>query len=184
MRTTTLFLAALLCLGAGFPTYTRSAFTHWSDSDGDCQDTRQEVLIARAEQVMLTPDECRVTLGSWVDPYSLETVVGDPQQLDVDHIVPLKHAWRHGAAHWTKAQRKAFANDERFLVATHRRLNRQKGAQGPTAWMPPADSVKCWYLQRWIEAKLRYRLHMSVFEAAFIFADSNCGLELEIAKPQ
>jgi hypothetical protein len=165
----------------GVLSFDRGDWKHWTDSDKDCQSTRVEVLVSQAEQVMLTPDECRVEIGHWIDPYSLEPITGSPKLIDIDHVIPLKHAWETGGWAWDDEKRERFANDERFLYATHRSLNRQKGAKGPVAWMPPAPEVKCTYLRRWIEAKLEYGLMMSVHEAAYIFVHSGCGIAVEIA---
>ncbi|MEU0845720.1 DUF1524 domain-containing protein [Streptomyces sp. NPDC005962] len=46
-------------------------------------------------------------------------------QFDVDHVVPLKEAWRSGAAEWSTQDRRAFANDlvHSQLVAVSARSN-------------------------------------------------------------
>jgi hypothetical protein len=153
----------------------------WLDLDGDCQNTRQEVLISQSQEVMLTPNGCHVEVGRWKDPYSLKTLYL-PSEIDVDHVVPLKHAWATGGWAWDEEKRERFANDERYLVATDRSLNRQKGSRGPTKWMPPAPEVKCWYVRKWLEAKLEYELLMSPAEAWWIFAESGCGITMEVAE--
>ncbi len=48
--------------------------------------------------------------GRWVDPYSGKSF-DKTSALDIDHIVPLKHAYTYGARNWTKEQCRAFAND-------------------------------------------------------------------------
>ncbi|EGR0268970.1 HNH endonuclease [Vibrio alginolyticus] len=59
--------------------------------------------------------------------------------LDIDHIVLLSWAWKHGADQWTKDTRKRFANDPRNLVAVGASLNRSKGDKGLDEWLPPAN---------------------------------------------
>lgn len=79
------------------PEYQRKQWKHWSGADGDCQDTRQEVLIEESEIAVtfINSDECRVASGRWTDPYSGE-VFTDPKDLDVDHMVPLRNALLSG----------------------------------------------------------------------------------------
>ena len=92
--------------------YLRKQWRHWSDADGDCQDTRQEVLIEESEIAVsfIDTDECRVLAGRWTDAYSGE-VFTDPKDLDVDHMVPLRNAQRSGGWEWTKQHRAEYAND-------------------------------------------------------------------------
>lgn len=42
-------------------------------------------------------------------------------------MVALSDAWQKGAARWSEARRRAFANDPRNLLAVDGRLNAQKG---------------------------------------------------------
>ena len=89
----------------GAPAYQRSAWQHWVDEDGDCQDTRQEVLIAESlvPVTFTSASQCRVASGRWLDPYTGQTFT-DPGQLDVDHLVPLENAHISGGWSWTLPQ--------------------------------------------------------------------------------
>ena len=81
-------------------------------------------------------------------------------------MVPLSEAWRSGAWKWSPAQREAFANDltdPRALIAVTASLNRQKGDQDPSTWMPPEN--KCLYVSNWIAIKVRYSLTVDSAEA-------------------
>ena len=80
------------------PDYDRDDWKHWVDADGDCQDARQEVLVAESRSTISfkTDRRCRVTAGQWLAPYT-GTVVTDPGKLDVDHMVPLGNAHASGA---------------------------------------------------------------------------------------
>src|SRR3546814_1354348 len=80
--------------------YDRALYRHWTDPDGDCRDTRHEVLAAQSlVPVRWSPDGCRVDAGRWYDPWSGITVV-DPGAIDVDHVIPLAEAHRSGADAW------------------------------------------------------------------------------------
>src|SRR5262245_32142027 len=66
--------------------YHRDLFgSGWSDEDGDCQDTRDEVLAARSTAApMFDLRGCNVVTGRWIDPWSGE-VVTDAHALQIDH---------------------------------------------------------------------------------------------------
>ena len=124
--------------------YSRSQFGHgWADVDHDCQNTRQEILVSlsTAPVRFANDKECRVTFGRWISMYSGE-VIFDASKVDIDHIVPLKWAWDHGANNWSRNKREKFANDPINLVAVEASLNRQKGAKDPDKWLPPVNQAQ------------------------------------------
>lgn len=97
--------------------YDRSDWTHWLDSDNDCQNTRHEILIhTSTKPVSFKSDkECNVLTGEWYDPYSGNTYFVS-NELDLDHIVPLKFAHGHGADKWSRERKALFANDIENLI--------------------------------------------------------------------
>lgn len=144
------------------PSYDRREWRHWMDEDRDCQDARQEVLIAEStiEVTYTDGDRCRVQEGHWVGPYTGAEVT-DPGDLDIDHMVPLANTHRSGGWRWTKEKKSAYANslvDPGHLVATTARANRSKGAKGPEEWRPPNETYWCQYALDWIEIKRAWDL--------------------------
>lgn len=143
--------------------YKRTLFTHWTDDDGNGCSAREDVLIAES----LTPAQvdgfgCKVVEGDWYSPYDGLTHT-DPAELDIDHVVALKEAWDSGAHSWTKARRRAFANDlsdARSLIAVTKSVNRSKGDKDPSNWMPPNRADWCRYIADWVAVKVRWGLTM------------------------
>lgn len=151
--------------------YAREQFGgDWTDADGDCQDTRAEVLIAESRRpvTFTTAAGCTVATGEWLDPWS-GTVSTSARALDVHHTVPLANAWRSGAWAWTAEQRLGFANDladAGHLIAIPLGENRGKGDDGPEAWRPPVTAAWCAYAQLWASIKARWDLSATPAEWA------------------
>ena len=139
----------------------------WDDTDGDCQNTRQEVLIIESlQRIKLAPDGCRILSGLWYDPYS-NSYITEADELEVDHFIPLKEAHISGAHLWSNEERVAFANDidnPHLLIAVSAEVNRSKGAKDPARWLPPNKSFHCEYIRRWIALKERYSLSYDELE--------------------
>lgn len=162
---------------ASTPRYDRDLFGGWNDADGDCQNTRHELLAALSTgPVTLTADDCRVVHGRWNDPYT-NRIYSNARDLDIDHLVPLAYAWSRGAHRWPAQKRIAFANDPVNLFAVDASANRQKGAAGPTEWMPPNQGFHCQYLLRFIRVAQSYGLEIPANEARQIavMRSQSCG---------
>ncbi len=133
----------------------------WRDSDRDCQKTRDEVLAEESQvPVTLSPDKCRVIAGKWLDPYSGK-IFTDPQNLDIDHLVPLKEAHIGGGSAWSTEKKRRYANDLSYpatLIAVSSRENRSKGARDPASWLPSNCAYHCEYVRSWKEVKARWEL--------------------------
>ena len=155
--TTTVLRVTVSAVPATLPDYDRQDWKHWTDADRDCQDARNEVLIAESRTAVAyrTDRKCRVTTGEWLAPYT-NTVVNDPGKLDVDHMVPLGNAHSSGAWSWSVEQRELYANyldDPQHLIAVTASANRSKGARGPDQWKPEERPYWCQYAVDWITIK-------------------------------
>ena len=154
------------------PSTTGQSGRHWTDEDGDCQDARQEVIIAESlEPVEYEDDrECRVEAGRWWAPH-LGHHLGNPGHIDVDHHVPLKNAHLSGGWAWDAERKEDYANylgDDAHLVAISARHNRSKGARGPEEWAPPDNDLWCQYAVDWTVIKATWGLTMTPVESAIV----------------
>jgi hypothetical protein len=146
--------------------YSRERFRHWSNASdfgwdppqASC-DAREAALVRDGENVEVGSG-CKVTSGSWYDPYTDQTY-SDPQDLDIDHVVPLANAWRSGASTWNDDQRQRYANDPDVLLSVEDNANQEKGDKGPEAWKPPNEDEWCDYAERWISIKAKYDLSVN-----------------------
>lgn len=143
----------------------------WSDADGDCQDTRHELLIRYSLAPIAYTDvgNCKVATGLWMDPYtgSFFELASD---LDVEHIVPLKWAHDHGAASWSREKKREFAEDPDNLWLVDDGRNQSKGHRGPDQWMPPYGPVRRHYIQRFLAVVEKYGLESSEEEGRIFLA--------------
>ena len=147
------------------PEYDRRSWRHWTDEDKDCQNARQEVLIAESTVAVTyeSNDQCRVASGRWRGPYTGKTE-DDPGSLDVDHMVPLENAHRSGAWSWDKERKRDYANYlgyENHLIATTSSANRSKGSKGPEEWRPPLEAYWCIYAMDWVAIKDEWGLSVT-----------------------
>lgn len=130
-------------------------FGSWQDDDGDCRNTRAEILQASSSTTV--DGGCSILAGAWYDPYTGDTI-RRPKDLDIDHIVPLKEAWLSGAWKWTREERIAFANNPEVLLAVGKSANRAKSDKDPAEWLPPDASYHREYALRWATIKIKHRL--------------------------
>ncbi len=148
---------------SGAAPYHRDLYGGWIDADGDCQNTRQEVLIAESlVPAKLENVGCRVISGKWLDFYTGQTFT-NPSDLDIDHFIPLAEAHRSGSDGWLPERRRNFANDLSYpgsLVAVSASVNRSKGDRDPSGWLPPNVEFICEYTRNWVNTKGYWGLKM------------------------
>ncbi len=148
---TTLILAlSWPALAETIPDYDRDEWRHWIDHDGDCLDTRHELLLRESLSAVTfkTSNNCKVVGGLWYGPF-LGKFFTEASDLDLDHVIPLKWAHSHGGWRWTADQKQSFANDYENLILVDDGRNQSKGSRGPGQWMPDNTAYHCMYVFRW-----------------------------------
>ena len=135
----------------------------WSfeeDYDGDCQSTRQEMLVltSRAELKYTNPRNCVVRLGEWLDEYTGE-VFTVATQIDLDHIIPRMYAHTHGGDRWSPEKKLQFSNDPINLMLIKRREIRRKRDRGPDRYLP-REEFQCEYVRLWEAIADKYDLQL------------------------
>ena len=141
--------------------YNRKSWKHWIDKDSDCLNTRHELLKARSLVPVTTNKKgCRVLRGKWAD-YYYDEFITDATKIDIDHVVPLKHAFDSGGRSWSAEKKKRFANDEENLVITLASYNRKKGSSSITKWLPINKKYAGKYVKKWLKIKKKYGLVVS-----------------------
>ncbi|MFD6165132.1 DUF1524 domain-containing protein [Oerskovia sp. NPDC060287] len=179
---------ALLVVGEPNPVtgYSSDAFgKRFADTDGNGCDTRNDALGRALSGVSFKPGtrDCVVLTGLLADPYSGKDVAFERGPMSsgavqVDHVVPLTDAWRHGAQSWDASRREALANDPLNLLVVAGTLNQQKGDGSASAWLPPDESFRCAYVARQVAVKYTYGLRVSATEqAAMVAVLATCPAE-------
>lgn len=143
----------------------------WSfeeDFDGDCQSTRQEMLIltSRSNVRYTNPRNCVVRTGQWLDEYTGETFEV-AVKIEVDHVIPRMYAHTHGGDRWMPEQKLQFSNDPLNIMLVERREIRRKRDRGPSRYLP-RDDFQCEYVNLWNQISEKYNLQLSASDRSTI----------------
>ncbi|WP_181032905.1 HNH endonuclease family protein [Clavibacter michiganensis] len=152
--------------------YDRDLFGEpWYDVDRDGCDTRNDILGRDLADPVLRPGTggCKVTGGQLLDPYdgTLVGFVSGPESsrlVQIDHVVALAWAWRHGAESWSDDQRLRFANDPLNLLAATEATNQAKSDSGPAEWLPADPARACAHVERFVAVLAAYDLGIDAAE--------------------
>ena len=173
------------------PVYRGEGWIHrWIDADGDCQDTRAEVLIEESTVAVNFGIDVRCTVdgGQWFAPFTGKTV-SFSRLLDIDHTVPLANAHRSGAWAWPSHKKEDYFNDLSFdghLIAVALTVSRSRGASGPEDWQPPNMGYWCEYAVNWIQVKAAWNLTATADEWSALekmLGTCSADLAIEIGEP-
>ena len=154
--------------------YDRELFgQRWADVDRNGCDTRNDMLGSDLSNPVFKAGtrDCKVLSGRLSDPYtgeSIDFVSGQNTSVlvQIDHVVALGWAWRHGADEWSDQTRLQFANDPINLAAAGGAVNQQKSASGPSEWLPEVPELRCAYVERFVGVLDAYDLGINTHDRA------------------
>lgn len=159
--------------------YNRSDWKHWINVR-NCWTVREQVLADEAVPGSLVLKDsagkptanlataCSITSGKWVDPYGGKTYT-NPNDLDIDHMVPLGYVAQHGGQSWDSAKKQSYANDLNYaghLKAVAKGENRAKSDKGPGNWKPSDKNGWCVYAQDWVNISSTWNISVAANDAS------------------
>ncbi|TFB46775.1 HNH endonuclease family protein [Cryobacterium tagatosivorans] len=170
----------------------------WSfDFDGNGCDARNDILRRDLTAVSLQPARCVVETGTLADPYTGESIsfvqgADTSDDVQIDHLLPLKAVYATGGAAWTFEKRRALANDPVNLLAVKGSENGSKSDSLPSEWLPgvypdvsdrhdagqrvvwddlPSDTaLQCWYVKKLVPVFVAYELGVTPEDRAAMSA--------------
>lgn len=94
--------------------------------------------------------------GKVYGPYT-KTRFASAKETDIEHVVALSEAHDSGLCKASASLRKAFSSDLLNLTLASPKVNRyQKKGKDAGEWLP--DHNRCWFANRTVEVKRKYRL--------------------------
>ncbi len=149
-------------------------FGRWINDPKDeaCLNTRAKVLLRDSSKNVIFKENnrCVVSAGAWKDPYTAK-VFNLANDIQIDHLVPLKNAYMSGAHKWSFKARCLYANYLGYdfhLLSVLGVENMKKSDKAPDKYMPPQTSYACTYIRNWLAVKMLWGLSMTVNEATAI----------------
>lgn len=132
---------------------------------GDCFNTRNKVLVREnIGTIELKEDnKCSVATGEWIDPYSGNKMTDAMNEIQIDHMVPLREAYISGGYKWTFKERCLYGNYlgyKNHLIAASGEENNEKSAKTPEDYMPSNKAYHCEYLKDWLKIKTFWGLSL------------------------
>ena len=88
-------------------------------------------------------------------------LLSDASDVDIDHVIPLSYAHRHGGSYWSAYKKEQFANDPINLLPTYDIENRKKSDKGPSEYLPSDKNLACAYIKRWQAIRNKYDLNIA-----------------------
>ena len=149
--------------------YQRDQFSEgWAEGPG-CN--IRNFILRRDMTGVITRSEtdCTVMQGTLQDPYTGKTIMfvngpGTSDDVQIDHVVALSHAWQTGAQQISPDDRFRLSNDPLNLLAVDGPTNQKKGDGDAATWLPPNKDYRCRYIARQIAVKQKYTLWVTEAE--------------------
>ena len=98
--------------------------------------------------------------GSWIGGLT-GILLSNASDVDIDHVIPLSYAHRHGGSSWSPSKKERFANDPLNLLPAYDLENRRKSDKGPSKYLPSDKNLACAYIKRWQAIGVKYGLNIA-----------------------
>jgi len=170
-------LFPLLIISFNSFAYNREAdYGGWQDYDGDCQNTRAEVLISRSlSQVEFSrSDNCYVKAGKWIDYYTGK-VYTNAKDVQIDHLISLHQHYKAVGSTLTHAQRVEYANNPTHLVIANSTLNMSKSDKDLSEFiLRVSPQNKCKYIKDYTRIADANNIKLDISDMEVINQNKNC----------